>query len=251
MRDSLPPGDCSLFDRVFKVSRSDLVTYEHVASATPDLLDWPTGLGAPTVDKNGEPIDLLSLPLAQRVDRVIDLSAGERPDITGHQMLWWVQNDRGNVHERSNAPPLGIETHVSAFAYNVPGPLGNTTFYRFKLFYKGEEPATDTYFGVFSDPDLGNFDDDPRGQARARQEGFSNGPGLVVRIFAYRLATRKGPVLRPNLPDRFRDKTTTEQHVNPATTWGPRGPPGDAGRYTSGASIRTVEPEPAAGTMAH
>lgn len=158
--DGLPPADCSMFDRVFTVSRSDLATYDNRATATPDLLDWPTGLGAPTLDRNGEPVDLLGRPQMERVDRVIDLDAGERPDITGDQMLWWVQNDRGNVHERSGAPPLGIEMHVSAFAYNVPGALGNTTFYRYKLFYKGAKPATDTYFGLFSDPDMGNFDDD-------------------------------------------------------------------------------------------
>ncbi|MFT5514156.1 MAG: hypothetical protein ACI80V_000262 [Rhodothermales bacterium] len=158
--DGLPPADCSVFDRVFKISRSDLAVYENGATATPDLLDWPTGLGAPTLDRNGEPIELLSQPLIERVDRVINLGAGERPDITGDQMLWWVLNDRGNVHMRSDAPPLGIEMHVSAFAFNVPGGLGNTTFYRYKLFYKGTKPTTGTYFGVFSDPDLGNFSDD-------------------------------------------------------------------------------------------
>lgn len=158
--NGLPPADCSRFDRVYEVSRDDLDAFERFGVRTPDLVDWPTGLGAPTIDRNGEPIDLLDLPLNQRVDRVIDLQAGERPDITGDQMLWWVNNDRGNVHERSDAPPLGIEVHVSAFAYETPGPLGNTTFYRYKLFYKGDERMTDTYFGLNSDPDLGNFDDD-------------------------------------------------------------------------------------------
>jgi hypothetical protein len=168
----LPPVDCSRFDRVFEVSRQDLEVFERFATATPDLMDWPTGLGAPTLDKNGEPIDLVDQPLSQRVDRVIDLPAGERPDITGDQMLWWVQNDRGNVHERSDTPPLGIEIHVSAFAYKIPGPLGNTTFYRYKLFYKGDETVTDTYFGLNSDPDLGNFDDDYVGSDTLLNMGY-------------------------------------------------------------------------------
>ncbi len=155
-----PPSDCSGFDRVFKVSKEDVIAYEGSGVATPDLQDWPTGLGAPTLDAEGNEIDLTGLPLAQRLDRVINLAAGERPAILGDQMLWWVMNDRGNTHNATDSPPVGLEVHGSAFAFNTAGAIGNTTFYKYRIFYKGDVALNDAYFGIFSDPDLGNFDDD-------------------------------------------------------------------------------------------
>ena len=155
-----PPADCSRFDRVFKVSRKDILDYEKNGSPTPDLFDWPTGLGAPTYNTDGDLIELLDQPLLGRVDRVIDLEAGERPAILGDQSIWWVMNDRGNQHTSTDSPPIGLEVHVMAYAFDAGGDIGNTTFYKYNLFYKGKYPLLDTYFGIFSDPDLGNFDDD-------------------------------------------------------------------------------------------
>ena len=173
-----PPTNCSEFDRIYKVSREDVIAYNGTGVATPDLQDWPTGLGAPTlapmetdgldndndgeIDEPGEMglLDLTDQPLSARVDRVIDLGAGERPEILGDQMLWWIMNDRGNQHEDSGTPPIGLEVHASAFAFNTAGAIGNTTFYRYQIFYRGNQPLQNAYIGLFSDPDLGDFDDD-------------------------------------------------------------------------------------------
>ncbi len=170
--DGSPPADCSAFDRVYKVSKEDVVGYEGSGIATPDLADWPTGLGAPTLDANGEEIDLTGQPLASRVDRKINLAAGERPLILGDQMLWWVMNDRGNQHTRTDTPAMGVEVHGSAFAFNTAGAIGNTTFYRYRIMYKGSVPLEETYMGLFSDPDLGNFDDDYVGSDTTLGMGF-------------------------------------------------------------------------------
>ncbi|MDX1547071.1 MAG: hypothetical protein R3247_08795, partial [Rhodothermales bacterium] len=177
-----PPADCSEFDRLWKVSRNDIDNYEATGLAARDLRDWPTGLGAPTfapaetdgvdnnddgeVDEPGEmkrvDQELLQLPLAQRVNRTIDLAAGERPAILGDQSIWWIMNDRGNQHLAPSAdtPPIGVEVHGMAFAFNTSGAIGNTTFYKYNIFYKGDVPLEKAYIGIFSDPDLGNFDDD-------------------------------------------------------------------------------------------
>ncbi len=185
--DGNPPADCSVFDHLYKVNRSDVDDYEATGSAAPDLRDWPTGLGAPTfaapgngldddgdgeIDEEGEMITILDQPLATRVDRIIDLASGERPAILGDQSIWWVMNDRGNVHFQTDTPPLGLEVHVLAFAFNAAGPIGDATFYKYDLFYKGQTPLTDAYLGVFSDPDLGNFQDDWVGSDTSRGVGF-------------------------------------------------------------------------------
>ncbi len=184
-----PPADCALFDRLYKVSRSDIEDYEATGVTTPDFRDWPVGLGAPTlaprengvdddgdgeIDEDGEEISILDQPLSQRINRVIDLPAGERPAILGDQSIWWVMNDRGNEHVVSGAdtPPIGLEVHVTAFAFNTAGDIGNSTFYRYNFFYKGTEPFTEVYIGIFSDPDLGNFDDDWVGSDTTLGMGF-------------------------------------------------------------------------------
>ena len=103
-----------MYDRLYKVSRSDIDDYEATGTAASDLREWPTGLGAPTYaapgngldddgdgevdEEGGEVIALLDQPLDARGDRVIDLAAGERPAILGDQSIWWVMNDRGNEH---------------------------------------------------------------------------------------------------------------------------------------------------------
>lgn len=171
-----PPVDCTVYDRVYKVSRTDVENYDVNGSAIPDLRDWPTGLGAPTlapldngvdddedgeVDEEGETIKFdVTVPLAQRGSRTIDLAAGERPALLGDQTIWWVMNDRGAVHESTDAPPIGVEVHGTAFGFNTAGDIGNTTFYKFNIIYKGTETLQNAYVGIFSDPDLGDFADD-------------------------------------------------------------------------------------------
>jgi len=158
--DGTAPSDCDPYDRVWKISKDDIANYVNGGGSTPDLTDWPTGLGAPTLDANGEDIDLTGQPLASRVDRKINLAAGERPAILGDQLLWWVMNDRGNQHTRTGSPPMGVEVHGSAFAFNTAGALGNTTFYKYRILYKGSVPLENTYLGIYSDPDLGAAFDD-------------------------------------------------------------------------------------------
>ena len=170
-----PPADCSRFDRLYKVSLTDIWEYEATGVTTEDLRDWPTGLGAPTyappgngldddkdgeIDEDGERIALLDLPLSERISRLIDLERGERPAILGDQSVWWIMNDRGNEHRGPPSLPIGLEVHAMAYAFNTGGDIGFATFYKYDFFYKGSEAFTDVYMAVFADPDLGRFDDD-------------------------------------------------------------------------------------------
>ncbi len=129
-----PPFDCALYDRVYKISREDIETYEATGETTPDLRDWPTGLGAPTLDANGDPIDLLDLPLEVRRDRTIDLADGERPDIRGEQTVWWIMNDRGNYHRSTQSVPLGLEVHGMAYASRSSiDAINDATLYNYRI----------------------------------------------------------------------------------------------------------------------
>ena len=157
-----PPADCRPFDRIYEITRDDLVAYAETGEPTDNLRDWPWTLGAPVLDGDS-------------IDGNYDLKAGDRPALMGDQMLWWVMNDAGNEHVRPGAdtPPIGMEVHASAFAFNRPTSyIGNITFYRYVLHYKGPTPFEDAYFGLFADPDLGHFADDYIGSDSTLGLGF-------------------------------------------------------------------------------
>ena len=161
---SLPnPNDCSQYDKMWKVSRVDIASYIATGNAAPDLDSWPVGLGAPTcvdVDESGtcgpsEP----AVEVTSR-DQVIDLGAGQLPDIEGDQGVWWVMNDVGGPHLTTLSPPIGLEVQVLAFAFARADALGDATFYKYKFIYRGSQPLENTFLTIWSDPDLGNYLDD-------------------------------------------------------------------------------------------
>ncbi len=161
------PGDknCSKYDRIYLISKEDVQDFTATGVASPDLLAWPVGLGAPTfVDLNGnnlfDPDQGETEVVATSLTQVINLAEGERPNFLGDQMAYWVMNDVGGAHRTTGTAPMGMEVQVTAFAFNLGGALGNTTFYKYRLIYKGKQPLTNAYFAVWSDPDLGNATDD-------------------------------------------------------------------------------------------
>ncbi|GMQ81181.1 MAG: hypothetical protein BMS9Abin05_0612 [Rhodothermia bacterium] len=168
-----PPDDCTQYDRVYSIRKSDMEAYEQTGAATFDLLQWPTGLGAPTLDRKGIKIDLTSEPFSIRKDRRINLAGGERPDISGDQLVWWIMNDRGNEHLATDVLPLGIEVHGQAYAVLSPyDTINNATLYTYRIFNRNDWPISDAYVGIFSDPDLGFLNDDLIGADSGRGMGF-------------------------------------------------------------------------------
>ncbi len=145
--DGTAPTNCAPYDKLWKVSKADIEEYEATGTATADMQSWPFELGAPVVDGDGNPNNY-------------NLAGGDRPQVLGDQTIWWVMNDVSAPHKETETPPIGLEAQVTAFAFNQAGALGNTTFYKYKLTYHGDQPLTDTYIGLWSDPDLGDAGDD-------------------------------------------------------------------------------------------
>ncbi len=141
------PNDCSAYDKIWSVSRQQIAAYESGAAPAEDLATWPADLGAPVIDGDGDPNNY-------------NLAGGDRPDIIGDQSLWYVINDVGNLHRTTDSDPIGIEVKIQAFSFARDNALGQTTFYKYTIEYKGDEPLEDAYLSVWSDPDLGNAADD-------------------------------------------------------------------------------------------
>ncbi|MBX2818499.1 MAG: T9SS type A sorting domain-containing protein [Rhodothermaceae bacterium] len=145
--NGLPPADCSLYDQIWEIHSEDFTQYDVDSTFSDNMLNWPWQLGAPVIDGDGDPSNY-------------NLEGGDRPELLGNQSLWWIMNDRGNEHLWSETEPLGIEVHGTAYAFANAGIASDITFYRFRIFNKNTLPITDTYAGIFLDPDLGNASDD-------------------------------------------------------------------------------------------
>ncbi len=143
-----PPQDCSVYDRIYRVSRGDVARYLETGEATDDLRDWPAHLGAPVLDGDG-------------VEGNYNLAGGDEPAISGEQMAWWVMNDAGNEHLENETDPIGLEARVSAFAVRSSWlALNQATLYRYRFTYRGRQPLDSAYVAVFVDADLGDAADD-------------------------------------------------------------------------------------------
>jgi hypothetical protein len=78
----------------------------------------------------------------------------------GDQTLWWVFNDKGNIHSESGGQPMGLEIRAQAFAFATNDEINDMTFYQYKVINRSNVTISETYFGSWNDPDLGVYQDD-------------------------------------------------------------------------------------------
>ncbi len=115
--------------RVYKINRGD-------GPENPDYAQWPVEDGAP-VNPDGTPM------------------------VLGDQTLWAVYNDADpGVHANMQTAPLGLEIQQTTFGFDRTGPLGNVVFIKFLIINKGGNTIDSTYVSIWSDPDLGQADND-------------------------------------------------------------------------------------------
>ena len=76
------------------------------------------------------------------------------------EMIFWIYNDAGGVHEESMGDAIQMEVQVQAFAYSTNDELNDMTFQRYKLINRAIEDIDSTYFAMWVDADLGCYLDD-------------------------------------------------------------------------------------------
>jgi hypothetical protein len=105
--------------------------------------------------------------------------------IKGDQTLWWVFNDKGNVHTESKGAPIGMEIRAQAFAFSTNDEINNMTFYSYEIINRSTYTLTETYMSQWCDPDLGFSNDDyvgcdiPRGMGYCYNGTDIDGSGQV------------------------------------------------------------------------
>jgi len=94
------------------------------------------------------------------INREKQCKVDRRVSLYGDINLWWVMNDKGNIHTETGADPIGMEIRAQAFAFASNDEVNNMTFYNYELINRGTQTLFNTYFGFFTDGALGDpFDD--------------------------------------------------------------------------------------------
>ncbi len=102
----------------------------------------------------------------------------DKPDIIGDVTAWCVLNDGKPSSDRnfSNVSPQGIEVQQTVFAYSpaTHPELANVIFIRYSIENKGTvtDILDSVYFSAWSDPDLGEYNDDLIGSDTTINSGY-------------------------------------------------------------------------------
>ncbi|MGQ9864432.1 MAG: hypothetical protein ACUVRD_08150 [Bacteroidia bacterium] len=166
---------CSKWDKHFIITREEINNFRAEFQATggnPNLGNYPAIINWPAI--NTDPgFDRFLAPFVDvNNDGDYTPAAGDYPDVPGDMAIWWVINDKGNIHTETGANQIGIEIQNLAFAFQTTDAVNNMTFYKYKIINRGSLALTQTYMAVWVDSDLGNYSDDYVGCDTARGLGY-------------------------------------------------------------------------------
>jgi hypothetical protein len=154
--------------KIWKLNRSDLNAFlaqsSHTVANTPSaILTWPANGNTYAVGNNNMPLTITTqvAPFRdQNNNGVYEPLLGDYPEMKGDQMLWYVFNDNGPVHDQSNAMPVGVEVQCMTYAYSQNSIYDNMIFYDYKVINKSAVNLDSFVLGIKTDSDLGYAFDD-------------------------------------------------------------------------------------------
>jgi len=168
------PQRCKAYDRIWKVSRTEMEEAEANSWINPGagITEWPAGLNRPYATSSTEPKSLAPFkdingngiyepfqgehPVLDNRRPISENGVDRQPDM----MLWFCYNDKGNIHSETQGVPIGIELHTTAFGFATNDEVNNMTFYSTEVINRSFSKINQTYFGQWVDADLGNYADD-------------------------------------------------------------------------------------------
>jgi hypothetical protein len=99
--------------------------------------------------------------------------------LKGDKTIWWVFNDKGNIHSETKGEPIGLEIRAQAFGFSSSDEINDMTFYSYEIINRSTYKLTETYFSQWVDTDLGYSHDDYVGCDVKRGLGYCyNGPEI-------------------------------------------------------------------------
>ncbi len=164
---------CNKYDKIFKMTRKEVDDFVADGTITQTLRDWP-GNGDITLNQDQQLAPYMDVD----GDGMYNPSAGDYPDydvynslgkdnlgrckarLFGDETLWWVYNDNGDVHQATGGKPIGMEIRAQAFGFKTTDEINNMTFYNYQLINRSSFTLFQTYMTVWTDADLGCYQDD-------------------------------------------------------------------------------------------
>lgn len=104
-----------------------------------------------------------------------DIQCGidRRISLFGDNTIWWIFNDKGNIHTESGGDPIGMEIRAQAFTFGTSDEINRMTFYNYELVNRGTQTLENTFFSQYIDADLGGPNDDFVGCDVSRGLGYT------------------------------------------------------------------------------
>ncbi len=192
---SIDQAECERYDRFWRVTGQEIE--DHIAnlqanggtvavSAVPSsILEWPARGNAFAKDATNAALPIsaatdLAPFFDANGDGIYNPEQGDYPVIDGEddmgvyadQMIFWVYNDKGNVHTETNGQPIGVQVNALAFAFATSDEINDMTFYSYKLINKATTVINSFYMSQWVDSDLGCFNNDYVGCDTARSLGI-------------------------------------------------------------------------------
>ncbi len=199
---------CKQWDRMYKITRAEINQFRaDFASGTVDFSKYPTIKEWPAMN-NDPDFETYLAPFVDFNNNAIydPETGGDYPKVDGDQAIWWVINDKGNIHTESGGEQIGLEIQVLAFAFVASNQLNDMTFYKQKVINRSTNTIFNTYIGQWVDADLGNYSDDYVGCDTIRGLGYiyngdnndetAQGYGTVIPSFGVDFF--QGPLADPN-----------------------------------------------------
>ncbi|MDX1906258.1 MAG: T9SS type A sorting domain-containing protein [Bacteroidia bacterium] len=183
---------CEKFNEMFKINKTEIDAFRadwadgvlNNPENYPAVFNWPA-IGSPKGldrDNDGALLEafrpdgsiLYAAPFINVDNDPFTYSPenGDFPDIDGDQAIWWIINDKGNIHTETGGEPIGVEIHMLAFAFTTANAVNDMTFYKETVVNRSTQVLNQTYLGQWVDADLGKFNDDYVGCDTLRGLGF-------------------------------------------------------------------------------
>ncbi len=151
----------SKYSRVWKLDKEQIEYHvnnywKESYELIPEIDSWP-GNGNTA---NGE-AEQLAPYFDLNANGFYDPMAGDYPLIRGDQCILFIFND-DRIHTETDGEALKVELHGMAYAYDNPADslLKNTIFLHYDIYNRSSFTYSDTYFGMWTDFDIGYAYDD-------------------------------------------------------------------------------------------
>ena len=127
---STDPGRCEAYDKMWKVTRDELEAAEasNWTDISSSIREWPAGKDR-TIKSGNESDDMAPFfsptggidynpsqgdyPVLDNTRDPLDNGVDKQPDM----FIWWVYNDKGNIHSETQGQAIGVECQTTAFAF--------------------------------------------------------------------------------------------------------------------------------------